>query len=166
MHLYMYNHFAVIFSHSCSLHVSVFNSSMSHKTRHLTYSNTSTKANAGMQIQSQASHRLFSLQIYSKNLTKQIQLHTTWYYSSDILFDFTELTQVFQDELWFFSSLYSDMLMNMCEGMYRFIELFSHTYMGDNIVKQVFHYTLFYKTGHLKVDPNLWRRGGQEVGQA
>ncbi len=38
--------------------------------------------------------------------------------------------------------------------------------MGDDVAKQVFHYALFYKTGHLEMDPNLWRRGGQEVGQA
>lgn len=43
---------------------------------------------------------------------------------------------------------------------------FSHTYVGDNILKQVLHYTLLYKTGHLKMDPNLWRRGGQKIGQA
>lgn len=38
--------------------------------------------------------------------------------------------------------------------------------MRDDIVKKVLHYTLFYKAGHLKMDPDLRRRGGQEVGQA
>lgn len=52
------------------------------------------------------------------------------------------------------------------ERTYGRMSLFSHTYMGDNIVKQVLHYTLFYKTGHLKMDPNLWTRGGQKIGQA
>lgn len=38
--------------------------------------------------------------------------------------------------------------------------------MGDDILKKVLHYELFYKTGHLKMDPDLWRRGGQEFCQA
>lgn len=33
-------------------------------------------------------------------------------------------------------------------------------------MKQVFHYTFFYKTGHLKMDANLRRGGGQQFGQA
>lgn len=37
--------------------------------------------------------------------------------------------------------------------------------MRDDIVEKVFHYTLFHKTGHLKMDPNLGPGGGQEVGQ-
>lgn len=39
------------------------------------------------------------------------------------------------------------------------------TYVGDDVVEKVFHYTLFNKTGHLKMDPNLWSGGGQEVFQ-
>lgn len=38
--------------------------------------------------------------------------------------------------------------------------------MWDNKVKQVFHYTFFYKTGHLKMDPDPGGGGGQDVGQA
>lgn len=37
--------------------------------------------------------------------------------------------------------------------------------MRDDIMEQVFHYSLFYKTGHLKMDPDLRLGGGQEVGQ-
>lgn len=40
------------------------------------------------------------------------------------------------------------------------------TYMGDDVMKQVLHYTLLYETGHLKVDANCRRCGGQQVGQA
>lgn len=32
-------------------------------------------------------------------------------------------------------------------------------------MQQVLHYTLIYKTGHLKMDTHLWRRVGKKVGQ-
>lgn len=38
--------------------------------------------------------------------------------------------------------------------------------MWNDVVKQILHYTLLDKTGHLKVDTDLRRRGGQQGGQA
>lgn len=38
--------------------------------------------------------------------------------------------------------------------------------MENDVVKKFLHYTLFYKTGHLKMDSNRRRGGGEEVGEA
>lgn len=50
--------------------------------------------------------------------------------------------------------------------MHGFMTQPQRTYVGNNVTEQLLHYTLFNKTGHLKMDPNLWPGGGQEVSQA